>query len=189
MQTLGYLVRRMAQPLLDDPKDWKRPPVKPGRMPFYTWWTMGLGMGIALLLVNLLDLRGYFPEMLINTDFWQLGTHELLVWLVFTVGSLLLSQWLLDETPGVTVSTAALQGLGSGFLAESIYVFLKIIGLNAGEVLGSPVKTLFTLTLMALYGALICASRIHLYQGRPVWQPLLALLIWMVLKKLFGVFD
>lgn len=175
----------MAQQLLDDPKDWKRPPDKPGKMPFYTWWTMGLGMGIALLMVNLLDLRGYFSEFLINTDFWQLGTYELLVLLVYTAGSLLLSQWLLDETPSVTLRMAALQGLGSGFLAESIFQFLKIIGINAGDVLGSPLSAVFSLVSMALYCVLVCASRIHLFRGGAWTLPLAALVLWMVLKKLF----
>jgi hypothetical protein len=179
----------MAQQLLDDPKDWKRPPDKPGKMPFYTWWTMGLGMGIALLFVNLLDLRGYFPEFLINTNFWQLGTYELLVWFVYTAGAILLSQWLLDETPAVTVRTAALQGLGSGFLAESIFQFLKIIGINAGDVLGSPLATVFSLVMMALYCALVCASRIHLFRGGSWPLPLLVLVVWLVLKKIFNLID
>ncbi len=184
-----YLARPMAQQLLDDPKDWKRPPEKPGKMPFYTWWSMGLGMGIALLIVNLLDLRGYFPEFLINTDVLHLGTTKLLVWLVFTAGSILLSQWLIDETPSVTVRTAALQGLGSGFLAESIFQFLKIIGINAGDALSSPLMTLFSLMSMALYCALVCASRIYLLRGGSWLQPLMGLAFWLVLVKLFSLFG
>jgi hypothetical protein len=170
----------MSEPLLDDlsePDLGNRP-----RQPALWWWATGLGMAILLLAYNLLQYYIDLPYRVL--DRLPVTTGALIIFTIFTGGTIGLVRGTLRYNPAVPPQRLALSALGSGILAETVFQMSRIF-----SILQDPSPYLLmqkgVLVLVAgLYCAAVAFGLTAYRQGRGIVPGLLAVVSWMVVGNL-----
>ncbi|MBK8556019.1 MAG: hypothetical protein IPL65_09770 [Lewinellaceae bacterium] len=110
----------MQERPLDDPGEFQ--PRRSSHL--LTWWAIGLSMGMALLVVNLLDKSGFIPAVLVLDQDWVVF---LLMMAIMAAGPIYLAVMLERSEADLSPRRSGILGFWSGVLGSSIFLFLRFV--------------------------------------------------------------